>query len=434
MPLLSIIIPVYNVENYIDECIGSILSQDFTDYEVILVDNASTDSSGRICEIYANKNSNIRVIHLKVNALPSGARNAGLDIARGEYVHFCDSDDYYAEDCFNKISDILHREKSEVLMGQFICIPEKGAYVCNDIQLDTTPFVQGGSSNIAEYLLSLPKLLCTPWRFIVKRELLLVNNLRFIEGYNSEDEEWFPKVICCAEMFSLLKEPFYYYRPRAVGSITSIKTYTYSKSHLVVALSLLSFIKEKNYDDARRDLVFERVRFLLGIFATRCDTFDENQMLELADYIEKNAHSFRMLKEITKPNDLYHFINRYGFREGLIEYCRRVINETLEIVRGKENFDIFIFPTGYNGEGTARILVKAGYKVKGFLDNSEIKNGCLIDDLPVSLPIKLKKLSEEDRKNSFVLVTIQQEHIAKAIMNQLRGLGLNDSQFYYRIY
>ena len=173
MPLLSIIIPVYNVELYLEQCLESILHQDFHDYEVILVDNGSTDSSGEICDRYASNLDFIQVIHLKTNLLPAGARNVGLTVAQGEYVHFCDSDDYYVEGSFSLVAGILLNDSPSVLIGQFISVPEKGAFVANDVQMDPEVFKQRSASGIAEYLRGQPNLLCTPWRLIVKRPLLI---------------------------------------------------------------------------------------------------------------------------------------------------------------------------------------------------------------------------------------------------------------------
>lgn len=434
MSLLSIVIPVYNVENYIEECMQSILSQPFDNYEVILVDNGSTDKSGEICDAYASSHNQIRVIHLLVNSLPAGARNAGINAAKGQYIHFCDSDDYYIQDCFPSIASTLNQYAPDILVGQFICKPEEGAYVCSDVKLNPEIFKSNDHNVIAEYFYNLPKLLCTPWRFIVKRDFLVDNDLRFLEGYHAEDEEWFPKVLCCSEKTVLLSEPFYCYRPRATGSVTSTKQYINSKSQLMAALSLLRFLRMKCYKDYRRELIFSRVGFLLSLFSSRCDTFSTEQLNELAGLIEYNPDSLDMLGKMPQPYELYHLIASNGAYAGLCLYRENVINKTLEKVRGKETADIYIFPTGYNGEGTARVLKNAGYNVKGFLDNSQTKNGCSIDGLPVTLPVILKKLPPYKLENTFVIVTIQQEHIAVILMEQLRELGLDDSQFTTRTY
>ena len=88
---ISVIVPVYNVEKYLPRCIDSILNQTFTDFELILVDDGSTDNSGQICDTYAEKDSRVKVVHKK-NGGVSKARNVGLDNVLGKYITFCDSD------------------------------------------------------------------------------------------------------------------------------------------------------------------------------------------------------------------------------------------------------------------------------------------------------------------------------------------------------
>lgn len=101
-PLLSVIVPVYNVENYLSRCVDSILNQTYPHMEVILVDDGATDTSGMICDGYAEKDSRVKVIH-KENGGLSSARNAGLDICQGEYVAFVDSDDWIEADAYEKM-------------------------------------------------------------------------------------------------------------------------------------------------------------------------------------------------------------------------------------------------------------------------------------------------------------------------------------------
>lgn len=106
MPHISVIVPVYNVEKYLHRCVDSILAQTFSDFELILVDDGSPDNCGKICDEYAEKDNRIYVIH-KENGGLSDARNAGLDIAKGEYVFFCDSDDYIDEYLFESVVPYL---------------------------------------------------------------------------------------------------------------------------------------------------------------------------------------------------------------------------------------------------------------------------------------------------------------------------------------
>ena len=100
--LISIIVPIYNVELYLEKCIESIINQTYKNLEIILVDDGSTDSCGKICDEYAKKDNRIKVIH-KINGGLSDARNKGMEIAKGKYIGFVDGDDYVASDMYETL-------------------------------------------------------------------------------------------------------------------------------------------------------------------------------------------------------------------------------------------------------------------------------------------------------------------------------------------
>lgn len=105
-PTISVIAPVYNVESYLDKCISSVVSQSYTDIELILIDDGSTDTSGKLCDAWAARDARIRVIHQK-NKGAGAARNVGIDIARGKYIAFIDSDDYISSDMYGYLLKII---------------------------------------------------------------------------------------------------------------------------------------------------------------------------------------------------------------------------------------------------------------------------------------------------------------------------------------
>lgn len=118
MPVISVIVPVYNVEEYVRRCIESVLSQSFTEYEIILVDDGSPDKSPQICEEYAKKDTRIHVVH-KENGGLSSARNAGIDVAKGDYLFFLDSDDLIHPDCLSILYKCLEKTGAEISLGEF---------------------------------------------------------------------------------------------------------------------------------------------------------------------------------------------------------------------------------------------------------------------------------------------------------------------------
>lgn len=124
--MISVIVPVYNTEKYLDICIQSILSQTYTDFELLLIDDGSTDSSGAICDKYAERDSRVRVFH-KENGGVSSARNLGLDNARGKYVIFLDADDYwYDTTVLQKFVDIAEKYKLDIVRGEYKAVDVNG--------------------------------------------------------------------------------------------------------------------------------------------------------------------------------------------------------------------------------------------------------------------------------------------------------------------
>ena len=112
---VSIIVPIYKVEKYLNKCIDSILAQTFTDFELILVDDGSPDNCGKICDEYAEKDSRIKVIH-QVNSGVSSARNTGLKTAKGKYVGFVDPDDYLEPEFYEKMTNLITRDDTDLVI------------------------------------------------------------------------------------------------------------------------------------------------------------------------------------------------------------------------------------------------------------------------------------------------------------------------------
>lgn len=168
MPLISIIIPVYNSEKTLNRCVNSILNQTFMDWELLLVDDGSTDKSGKICDQYALKDFRIRVFHKK-NGGVSSARNTGLDYAIGSWITFVDSDDFIDA----TFLDTLIR-----LQSSDLCI--SGIQFINNETILLPPEEYIKIENVAELDNLLNKLYFTaPWGKVYKNEIIQKNNIRF---------------------------------------------------------------------------------------------------------------------------------------------------------------------------------------------------------------------------------------------------------------
>lgn len=219
-PYFHIIIPVYNVADYIPQCIDSVLSQSFKDYEIILVDDGSTDNSGDICDEYAKRDSRIKVIH-KPNGGLSSARNAALDVAKGEFIIFIDSDDYWNDDDgLQSIYNQIEKFKNDIVLFGCINIYDdkevqtRGNY---DIALINNATDRNG---ILQNLLETNQFPGSAWIMSVKKSLIDGNNLRFPEGVTAEDIGWINTLMVKAQSLGAIKNPIYRYRTNRPGQIT----------------------------------------------------------------------------------------------------------------------------------------------------------------------------------------------------------------------
>jgi len=212
MPRISIIVPVYKVEKYLEECIESILQQTFTDYELILIDDGSPDNCGKICDHYKLKDSRIKVIHQCNNGL-SSARNAGLDTIEGEYISFIDSDDivssYYLEELYRLL--ISNNADIAVCNGVgFKSIEELNGFRSNHHRQQTC--LNNREAVLLMYNNDTDRLPITAWGKLYKKELF--DKLRFPVGKIHEDEFLIPIVIYKAKKIIWIKDSIYGYRER----------------------------------------------------------------------------------------------------------------------------------------------------------------------------------------------------------------------------
>lgn len=186
--MISVIIPVYNVEAYLAECIDSVLAQSCTDWEAILVDDGATDSSGRICDEYAARDSRIRVIHRQNGGLPA-ARNTGLAAARGEYVYFLDSDDYIVPRTLELLLSAARREQADVVFFDGFVFFD-GCEADDSVSRYTRREcyrTEAGRELLTKLLKNEEYRTAVPL-MLLRREYLLEKGLTFLEGIIHEDE------------------------------------------------------------------------------------------------------------------------------------------------------------------------------------------------------------------------------------------------------
>ena len=281
MALFSIIVPIYNVENYIRKCVDSLIAQSFSDIEIILVDDESPDNCPQICDEYARMDNRITVIHQKNGGL-SDARNSGLSIARGQYVIFVDSDDYIDVDACQRFAYHV-TDNADILVGN--AIVEGGN--CNLSHIAPGNTVYDGSTYLKVSLQN-HKSPMAAWLNVYRREFLSDNNLWFKKGILHEDEQFTPRAFLKASSVVVTGIEFYHYVIRS-NSITTKKDKRKNGSDLYETCCELEKIFFDIEDEILRDL-------LLDSLSRKClNIFQQGQLYRYGkeyihkDFIKRNA-------------------------------------------------------------------------------------------------------------------------------------------------
>lgn len=237
MKKVSIIVPVYNVEKYLEECIESMLNQTYTNIEIILVDDGSTDSSGKICDKYKIIDNRVKVIHKK-NEGVSSARNTALDMIDGEYLCFVDSDDYVDKDFILKLVENLNDNDMTICgyIEKYLDKEEK-IDITNQIQILTNVDIMNqviGLSNIKGYL----------WNKLFKTEIIKNNKISFSNNIClCEDMYFVIQYLKYCNCVAIIPENLYYYRMRASSAVWS-KNIEKKISIFVAYEEIYSILKE----------------------------------------------------------------------------------------------------------------------------------------------------------------------------------------------
>jgi len=224
MSVISVVVPVYNQERFLEKCIDSLLGQTYTELEIILVDDGSTDKSGAICDVYAKKDARIKVIH-KVNGGLSDARNAGIDIASGDYIAFVDSDDYVAPQMYERMYGALVENQADMVVCNCSFVDGDNRLIENrecqfkDCICTNAEMLNGRVATGENYFLTV-----VAWNKLMPREVF--SDLRYPKGKYHEDEFVFHKMYGGVKKIACISDKLYCYR-QVSGTITDSKNVLY---------------------------------------------------------------------------------------------------------------------------------------------------------------------------------------------------------------
>lgn len=393
MVAISIIIPVYNVEKYLRECLGSILNQTFTDFEVICVNDGSTDSSLKILEEYSQKDSRFKIINQEKQGA-GAARNNGLKYAQGEFVQFLDSDDYFEPTMLEEMYNKAREFDADLVVCSAKKVNEFGDVIENSnpqwpIKLDITPI--DTVFNWKDFPDIILDMFCViPWNKLCKREMLVKNYLNFQNLSSSNDVSFGHKVKICAERIVVFESQLINYRYNHPKSI--------SKTRAENIINVAHSAKEIK-DFLIRKGIFEKLE------KSFIKTYNNHFRAEISQSSDIQYHKFKNELKTLYPEFCKIFPNVLKYDLITLEYLNNFIGNKQVYLWGASNF-------------LKKLLEKeekANPNILGIIDKNEATWGKSFGNYKIHSPKIL------DKKTTNVLVTIHNnnEEAHKKIKDEL---------------
>lgn len=296
--LISVIVPVYNVESYLEECIDSIINQTLDTFELILVNDGSTDKSPDICNEYAKKDNRIKVIH-KENEGASSARNTGLDIANGKYISFIDSDDIIERTMFEEAINNMNKDNSDIYIfygrecHSKLDISNKQLYNYYEVITANECLYKLFNENVGEQV----------WNKVFKRKLW--NNIRFPVGKTAEDIDVLYKVIENSKLVTYDSKVLYYIRTRQ-GSVTRSKKVNFDA--LDSNKKRYEYIAKK-YPKLKNDAYTRYMYAALGVYDNIiCYDNENKRKKEILNLIKNGYKIVKKNKKRSKKRKIQYFL------------------------------------------------------------------------------------------------------------------------------
>lgn len=290
-PKISIIIPVYNAALYLQDCVNSILNQDYTDYEILLIDDGSQDKSGEICDVLAKEYAKIQVVHQK-NQGASKARNTGLDLARGEFVWFIDADDFISAGCLCHLIQKMNDNQLDFL-----------SFGLQDYNVDGTPSSVGNVLHKPDKIITGREYLqqyeveCSSCTFIFRRSIAEQYHIRLMEHVTLEDYEFPVHLLLHCNWVTSLKDICYHYRNNAKSTSRrkSVDFYSFRISCWLRIIERLEYLEKESGIDIAGVKGLNAYRLLLLLLFSNLSKSEKRKNFKL--FNEKKIFQYARNKE-----------------------------------------------------------------------------------------------------------------------------------------
>lgn len=322
MKILSIIIPVYNVEKYLKQCVDSVISNKFDNIEIILVNDGSTDNSGVICEEYAKRDNRILAFNKKNGGL-SDARNYGINEATGKYLMFLDSDDFIESNKLKGIIEILNRINVDVLMSPYneivddevVGVEAVNELLGNDFKVN--------NKELLECLFNNTKGLWTAWKYIVRKEFLRESGIEFKKGFLHEDVDYTTRILLKMNTFQYYNVPWYCYRTERVGSIMNKKGFKSLQDTTQIILDLNTYMINEKINKDVMNCVLEKLSSTLYTLLNLYKYGSDEERWNIISTFERNKYLLSYSKN--NKHKLFNFMAKFIGIEKMLKFYSSVL-------------------------------------------------------------------------------------------------------------
>jgi glycosyltransferase involved in cell wall biosynthesis len=288
----SVIIPIYKVEFYLHECVDSVLKQSYRNLEIILVDDGSPDKCPAICDEYAKKDDRVKVIHKKNGGL-SDARNYGIVEATGDYIIFLDSDDFWTSNKgIEDVANVFTSKNADIILFNMTIYNTIHDNITNILPLELDQINDKSKNDVLNYYIRNGLNFISAGNKVIRRSILIDNNIYFEKGLLSEDNDWSLKLFLTKLNIFSINNPFYGYRQRP-GSITTSGGIKPVHDMLYIIKKWTDYAKDKIEDEELKKLYLSHCAYMLSILMGLLISLPKSDQLHLKDEIRSLTYLFK---------------------------------------------------------------------------------------------------------------------------------------------
>ncbi len=437
-PLVSVIVTVYNLERYIGQCLESLVTQRFANFEIVVVDNGSIDSSLDICRDYAGKYPDlVRLLELDQPSIMHRGHKAGIATARGIYLHIIDGDDVVRQGYLSDAAKLIEMQQPDVIIGRYSSFVEGNALPSRDVALDCEQIDHRTQDQVIAYIRSIPAYHLAFWRYIFKRER--VDVARLFDSRFKENSQ-FPlldalvtyRILFSGTTFALMEEPLYYYRHR-VDSV-SAPNEKQTLWHIQSFVEFGMLLHESKLTKEQRLFVLAKLQQELKYALGQSDLWTTDSLDRIAELLDQAQAVFLDLAgmETEASESLVRFCSKLTAcpitRDVIESYFEAERIRILADVQSRNPEAVYIFPSGQFSRNVHRWLQGAGLQQLFFLDNNPDMLGRTIQGSPCCSLQTVKGLSLEQRDKILIIIATIYEQLDAILYRQCVNNGLPEER------